>query len=231
VSAANAGVMSLAPKKAGEMYGVASTKWTDFFAQWAGIMMFGQSLTAYLTLVHNMAMPKALAWGMVPSLIASLQDFLNDRMVGEMGMSDAAKYMPMLVNTFLTLGLFGKVPNVDAELVMKIGAVWMGVNGLHGYFATDAWMNNWGANGLTAVDKGMGKLMAQTMIGGASYIVASVFGGKSDLEAYGTMMAVYALGSIDGSFISKTTEAMGVESSKALFWAAIQLATAAAIFL
>jgi hypothetical protein len=28
VSGANAGVMSLAPKKAGDMYGVASTKWT-----------------------------------------------------------------------------------------------------------------------------------------------------------------------------------------------------------
>jgi hypothetical protein len=193
--------------------------------------MFGQTLTAYLTLVHGMDMARALAWGFIPSLIASFQDFLNDRMVGEMGMSDAAKFMPMLVNVFMTCGLFGKVPGVEAELVKKIAAAWMGANGLYGYFATDAWLENWGGKGLTAVDAGMARLMAQTMIGSAAYIAAHVFGGKSDLEAFGVMMAVYAAGSIDFSFISKTADAMGVDSSKSLFWAAIQLFTAAAIFL
>jgi len=231
VSAANAGVLALAPKKAGEMYNVASTKWTDFFAQWSGIIMFGQSLTAYLTLIHGMALPKALAWGFVPSVVASIQDFLNDRMVGEMGMSDAAKYMPPLVNLLLTVGLFGKVPGADADLMVKVGAAWMGANGLFGYFATDAWMDGWGGKGLTVVDKGMGKLMASTMMGSGAYIAASVLGGKSDLEAYGAMMALYALTSLDGAFVSKSMEAMGVDLSKALFWAAIQLANAAVVFL
>ncbi|EOD19198.1 hypothetical protein EMIHUDRAFT_458781 [Emiliania huxleyi CCMP1516] len=68
ISAANAGVMSLAPKKAGEMYGVALTKWTEFFAQWSGIIMFGQVLTAYLH-AGGMALPEALAWGLLPSCL------------------------------------------------------------------------------------------------------------------------------------------------------------------
>lgn len=230
ISAANAGVMSLAPKKAGEMYGVALTKWTEFFAQWSGIIMFGQVLTAYLH-AGGMALPEALAWGFLPSCVASVQDFLNDRMVGEMGMGEAAKYAPPLVNFALTLGAFGKVPNLAPELAAKAAAVWMAANGLFGYFSTAAWLEGWGGKGLSAVESGMGKLMASTMCGGAVYIAASAFRGKTALECFGAMMGMYALTSLDGLYLSKTTEAMGVDPPKVLFWAAIQAFTAAAVFL
>lgn len=76
LSVANAGVMALAPKKAGEMYGVADTKWTTFFAQWSGMIMLGQMMTAFLA-IGGMDMGDALGWGMVPSAITSVQDFLN----------------------------------------------------------------------------------------------------------------------------------------------------------
>jgi len=45
------------------------------------------------------------------------------------------------------------------------------------------------------------------------------------------MMGMYALTSLDGLYLSKTTEAMGVDPPKVLFWAAIQAFTAAAVFL
>jgi hypothetical protein len=230
LSAANAGVMALAPKKAGEMYGVASTKWTDFFAQWAGIIMAGQTLSAFLSIVNGMPMAEALAWGFLPSIVFSIQDLLNDRMVGEMGMGDAAKYMPPLVNLLLTAALAGKIPGVDTDLAMKITVGWTGANGIFGYVATDKWMESWGGSGLTAVDKGMAKLMAQTMIGMAAYVGSAAFGGKSALESFGVMMGAYAAMSIDGSYISKTMEAMGVDPNKALFWTIIQLVTVGAIF-
>jgi len=230
ISAANGGVMALAPKKAGEGYGVAETKWTTFFAQWAGIIMFGQSLTAFLAL-GGMDVAEAVGWGFIPSCVTAIQDLLNDRMVGEMGMSGMAKVMPVVVNLLLTGGVLGKIPNFDAGLAMKITAAWMGANGLAGYFATDAWLDGWGGSGLTAVDKGMGKLFAQTMMGSAAYIAANVFGGMSALESFGIMMAVYVLGSVDGLYISKTIESMGVDPPKALFWAALQLGCVATIFL
>jgi len=229
VSAVNAGVMALAPAKAGEMYGVSQTKWTDFFAQWSGIVMFGQVLTAYLA-QGGMGLNEALAWGFIPSCVASIQDFLNDRMVGEMGMMDASKYMPLLINIGLTLALFGKLPFLDGDLAAKASAVWMGLNGLVGYFATDAWLEGWGAKGYNAVDKGMAKLMAQCMSGSAAYVAANVFMGKSTLESFGIMMCLYAASAVDGIYISKTMESMGVDASKALFWAVIQLACVATIF-
>merc|ERR1719198_2648259 len=96
-----------------------------------------------------MALPEALAWGFLPSCVASVQDFLNDRMVGEMGMGEAAKYAPPLVNLALTLGAFGKVPNLAPELAAKAAAVWMAANGLFGYFSTAAWLEGWGASPTT----------------------------------------------------------------------------------
>ena len=49
-------------------------------------------------------------------------------------------------------------------------------------------------------------------------------------QSVGIMFGVYAATSLDGLYISKSMEAMGVDSSKALFWAVVQLATVAAIF-
>ena len=45
------------------------------------------------------------------------------------------------------------------------------------------------------------------------------------------MMVVYLLGSLDGIYVSKTMESMGVDANKGLFWAVLQAATAGAIFL
>ena len=77
----------------------------------------------------------------------------------------------------------------------------------------------------------MGKFFASTMVGSAAYVGASAFGGKSALESFGVMMVAYALSSVDSIYISKTMESMGVDSSKALFWAVLQTACAATIFL
>jgi phage-related minor tail protein len=230
ISCANAGVMTLAPTKAGEMYGVTETKWTNFFAQWSGIIMLGQGITALLA-GGGMDMAQALAWGFVPSCVVAVQDLLNDRMVGEMGMGMPAKFMPPLINLLLTAALFGKTSFLSPENAMKFCAVWMGANGLAGYFSTDMWIEGWGGSGLGAAEKAMGKLMGSTMVGSAAYIASTVFFGKSALEAFGVMMGLYALSSIDGLYISKTMESMGVDPPKVLFWAALQLGTAAAVFL
>jgi len=229
INAANAGVMALAPEKAGEMYGVQETKMTTFFAQWSGLIMFGQALAMYLALNGN-SLAEGFGWGMVPALVASIQDFLNDRMVGSLGMSPAAKYMPSLVNLLLTLGLLGKLSFLDADMAMKVSTVWMGANGLFGYLATDAWMEGWGGKVSGAAETGMAKLMASTMIAGAAFSGASVFMGKSVIESFGAMMAVYLLTSIDGNYISKTIPEMGVDTNKGLFWMIVQAVTVAVIF-
>jgi len=226
---ANAGVMSLAPEKAGEMYGVAETKMTTFFAQWSGLTMFAQALAVYLAL-GGKSLAEGLGWGFVPSCVASVQDFLNDRMVGSLGMSQAAKYMPALVNVLLTLGLLGKLSFMDADLTMKVITGWFGANGLFGYLATDAWMEGWGGSVSGPAETGMAKLMASTMIAGAALTGASAFMGKSTLESFGVAMGVYALTQIDSLYISKSVEAMGVDTNKGLFWLVIQLATVAVIF-
>jgi len=226
----NGAVMSLAPELAGEMYGVAETKMTTFFAQWSGLMMLCQALAVYLAL-GGATLAEGLAWGMVPATVTSIQDFLNDRMVGKLGMSAAAKYMPTLINTLLMLGLFGKLSFMDTAMTMKVSSVWMGANGLAGYFATDAWMEGWGGKVSGAAETGMAKFMASCMMGGAMLGGASAFMGKSVLESWGLATAVYFATAIDSNYISKTTPEMGADPNKSLFWIAVQVATMAAIFL
>lgn len=123
-----------------------------------------------------------MGWGMIPICVSSVQDFLNDRMVGSLGMSAASKYMPTLVNILFTLGLFGKLSFMDADMTMKVSTAWMGLNGLAGYFATDAWMDGWGGSISGAAEAGMAKLFASTMMGGAALSGANAFMGKSVLE-------------------------------------------------
>jgi hypothetical protein len=229
LAAINSVVMGLAPKKAGEMYGVADTKWNEFFAQWFGIICFGQALSAYLAL-GGMDMATAIGWGFIPSVIFALQDLLNDRMVGQMGMNTAAKYAPPLINLLFTLGCFNKIPGLDPEMTLKLAAIWMGANGLFGYLSTDTWLEGWGGSGLSAVESGMGKLFASSMVGGASYLAANIFFGKNALESYGVMLAVYLLTNLDSMYLSKTMEAMGVDSTKGLFWAGVQALGSASIF-
>merc|ERR1719473_1575821 len=164
ISAANGVVMGLSPKKAGEMYGITASKWTDFFSQWSGYLMFGQALAALLAF-GGMDFSKAMAWGMVPACVSAFQDFLNDRNVGEMGMNEMSRYMPPLVNIVLCLGLF----------------------------ANSAWLEQWGGSGLTVVDTGMSKLMATCLTGYAILAGAPSFLGKTPLEAFGLMMIGYFL--------------------------------------
>merc|ERR1719473_1879027 len=230
ISAANGVVMGLSPKKAGEMYGITASKWTDFFSQWSGYLMFGQALAALLAF-GGMDFSKAMAWGMVPACVSAFQDFLNDRNVGEMGMNEMSRYMPPLVNIVLCLGLFGKLSFLDADMSLKVTAVWNGINGLFGYFANSAWLEQWGGSGPTVVDTGMSKLMATCLTGYAILAGAPSFLGKTPLEAFGLMMIGYFLSSIDGVFVSKSIADMGVEPAKPLFWAVLQAATGAAIFL
>ena len=129
-----------------------------------------------------------------------------------------------------TVGMFGKLSFLDADTTLKVACAWMALNGLAGYFATDKWIEGWGGSALSATEAGMGKLFASTMVGSAVYLYAKVFADKSALESYGLMMAAYAASSLDGSFVSKTMDAMGVDKNKALFWAALQLLTFGAIF-
>merc|ERR1719473_64289 len=112
-------------------------------------------------------------------------------------MSTAARFMPVLVNVLLNLGFFGKLSFLDAETALKASAVWMGLNGAFGYLSTDKWLDGWGGSVFTA---------------------ANVFMGKSVLESFGAMMIVYLIGSLDGLYVSKTMESMGVEANKGLFW-------------
>ena len=55
-----------------------------------------------------------------------------------------------------------------------------------------------------------------------TYVVGFAFLFAGDL-------IVFALGSIDGTYISKHNEAMGVDANKSLFWLVVQLAVAGTI--
>merc|ERR1712072_579119 len=78
--AANSAVMTLAPEKAVEMYGVKSSSLVvSQFVEYAGSSMLSIAIASILAL-GGMDFATAVAWGFVPQCVLNVQGFLNDKM-------------------------------------------------------------------------------------------------------------------------------------------------------
>merc|ERR1712072_551638 len=172
--AANSAVMTLAPEKAVEMYGVKSSSMVvSQFVEYAGSSMLSIAIASILAL-GGMDFATAVAWGFVPQCVLNVQGFLNDKMT-KMGFGQAAKFMPTIVSLVLTAGLFGKLSFLDTAMALKIAAGWSAINGLGGYFATADFMKAWEGPTMTPVETAMAKFFCGTLIMGGVFAGSVAF--------------------------------------------------------
>jgi hypothetical protein len=228
VLAANSAVMTLAPEKAVEMYGVKSSSGVMAqFISYAGSSMLSIAIASILAL-GGMDFATAVAWGFVPQCVLNVQDFLNDKMT-KMGFGQAAKFMPTIVSLVLTAGLFGKLSFLDTAMALKITAGWSAINGLGGYFATADFMKAWEGPTMTPVETAMAKFFCGTLIMGGVFAGSVAFLDSDVLTAIGHTWAASLATQLDANFISKTTEIIGADKNPQYAWMAVMAVVAGSI--
>ena len=228
VLAANSAVMTLAPEKAVEMYGVkASSQMMTQFIEYAGNTMLGIAIASILAL-GGMDFATAVAWGCVPFCVFNVQDVLNDSMT-KLGFGKMAKFMPTIVSLVLTAGLFGKLSFLDSAMALKIFAGWNAINGLGGYFATADFMKAWEGPTMTAVETVMAKFMCGTFLVTGIFCGSVAFQDADTLTAIAYAWAGFLATQIDGMFISKDSETMGADKNPQYAWMIIQALVAGSI--
>ena len=207
LSAVNAGIMSLAPEKAAEMYGMKDpSPVTVQMAEWAGGMMLMIAITSLMA-IGGGDFTNALAWGSVPSLIQNVQGVLKGT-AGKLGFGTAAQYMPALVSAVLTAGLFGKAGPLDSALAL---------------------MGAWEAPAMTSADVAFAKFFGSIMACTGVFVSSVAFLETDTLTAIGYTWAAFLATGLDGLFISKTMEKMGADPTGGYVWSAIQAVVAGAI--
>ena len=226
--AANSAVMTLAPEKAVEMYGVKSSSLVvSQFVEYAGSSMLSIAIASILAL-GGMDFATAVAWGFVPQCVLNVQDFLNDKMT-KMGFGQAAKFMPTIVSLVLTAGLFGKLSFLDTAMALKIAAGWSAINGLGGYFATADFMKAWEGPTMSPVETAIAKFFCSTLLMGGIFCGSVAFLDSDVLTAIGHTWAASLATQLDANFISKTTEIIGADKNPQYAWMAIQALVAGSI--
>ena len=226
--AANSAVMTLAPEKAIELYGVkASSAMMSQFIAYAGSNMLSIAIASILAL-GGMDFATAVAWGFVPQCVLNVQGFLNEKMT-KMGFGQAAKFMPTIVSLVLTAGLFGKLSFLDTAMALKIAAGWSAINGLGGYFATADFMKAWEGPTMTPVETAMAKFFCGTLIMGGVFAGSVAFLDSDVLTAIGHTWAASLATQLDANFISKTTEIIGADKNPQYAWMAVMAVVAGSI--
>ena len=226
--AANSAVMTLAPEKAVEMYGVKSSSLVvSQFVEYAGSSMLSIAIASILAL-GGMDFTTAVAWGFVPQCVLNVQGFLNEKMT-KMGFGQAAKFMPTIVSLVLTAGLFGKLSFLDTAMALKIAAGWSAINGLGGYFATADFMKAWEGPTMTPVETAMAKFFCGTLIMGGVFAGSVAFLDSDVLTAIGHTWAASLATQLDANFISKTTEIIGADKNPQYAWMAVMAVVAGSI--
>ena len=226
--AANSAVMTLAPEKAVEMYGVKSSSMVvSQFVEYAGSSMLSIAIASILAL-GGMDFATAVAWGFVPQCVLNVQGFLNEKMT-KMGFGQAAKFMPTIVSLVLTAGLFGKLSFLDTAMALKVTAGWSAINGLGGYFATADFMKAWEGPTMTPVETAMAKFFCGTLIMGGVFAGSVAFLDSDVLTAIGHTWAASLATQLDANFISKTTEIIGADKNPQYAWMAVMAVVAGSI--
>jgi len=226
--AANSAVMTLAPEKAIELYGVkASSAMMSQFIAYAGSNMLSIAIASILAL-GGMDFATAVAWGFVPQCVLNVQGFLNEKMT-KMGFGQAAKFMPTIVSLVLTAGLFGKLSFLDTAMALKVTAGWSAINGLAGYFATADFMKAWEGPTMTAVETAIAKLFCGTLVMGGVFAGSVAFLEKDTLTTIAYTWAAFLATNLDALFLSKTMEKLGADVNAGYAWTAIQAFVIAAI--
>ena len=222
LTAVNSAVMYLSPTKAAEMYGLVNpSPLICWFAEVAGGVFLQAVISSWLAIVNGMDYGTAVAWGGIPGLVQAYRDLLNGS-TEKLGFGTMAQYMPTVINTLITAALFGKLSFLDAGLALKIWAGWGLFNGVAGYLMPAQFMKGWEAPLKDDKEEAMAKFFCGVLACTSVQIAAVALFDKSVVEGLAYSYAAFGLTQVDGLYITKQSETLGVDKNAGNFWLVVQ---------
>jgi hypothetical protein len=221
---------SLAPKQSAEQYGLDMAKkgkknqkerdLTTFIFEHAGSAMLSANILA-LSLANGGDTTQAIGYSYLPFLALNARNAIQDRATKNGFPAWTQKFLTV-VHGFLSWSLITGQSN--SPMLSKIGAVWLGINGILGALSPKKFAKSWGQDekniGVDA--EGMMKFFGYSLLalGGAH---GSLVQGAEWTEALGYCYATYLAAAIDGNFVSKTAEKSGLKKGPQYFWMLLEV--------
>eukprot|EP00286_Rhodomonas_abbreviata_P027143 CAMPEP_0181304542 /NCGR_PEP_ID=MMETSP1101-20121128/9212_1 /TAXON_ID=46948 /ORGANISM="Rhodomonas abbreviata, Strain Caron Lab Isolate" /LENGTH=283 /DNA_ID=CAMNT_0023410319 /DNA_START=62 /DNA_END=913 /DNA_ORIENTATION=- len=212
---ANAALCSLAPSKAGEVYGVTLSAISEWITESSGYMLLGAFLLALLTLTGKTSLAHAAAWSIVPGTVGCVKALLNNT-PQKCGVAVGGQYFGLAVNAAVTYALF-TVKAATATNVIKGWAAWGLLNGIGLWLMPEGAGKAWGCPSLTELDALMFKVFGVNLI----YYAVLLLGlaqGKAPAQAIGYSLIPFTIHMVDSAFISKTNQKFGLANGPNYFW-------------
>ena len=209
-------MISLAPAKTLEMYGLDRTPLTEYMTEWIGHISTSQAITQWSLYFNGNTVNTAMGAGTLYLVIFTIKSLLND-MPGQFGFSAIGQYLFLVINAFCGHQLLYN--KKYAPQVAKFYPIWGMLNALSFIVAPETMGKKWGVEGadpdalVTYEMKQTGFVLATKAV----YLLSLGLGvDTTKALGYGNVPAL--IGMILTNFVSKEVESFGMDSNQQWFW-------------
>jgi hypothetical protein len=223
--------MYLSPSRAAQLYRIPTPSGLLFWQmELMSASMLQVNWGAWLAL-GGTEVHRAIAWGSVATTVQAFKHFLDVDPRIDLSFKMVSKVIPLVLNLFLTSALFS-YGLISAPLALKLTAVLDLAYGLALRLGAEGVV--YGANVPLPSDPPTAEI-EMTRKFGLSLVATSAFCGSvaflhaSVPVAVAASWVVFALGRLDGLFLSKGLARLNVSRSTSLGWLAVQCAVIAAL--
>lgn len=221
VGTANALMMTSSPEEAGKIY-LPNTPLTPL------LTWFMENMAAALTCVTIMSWcllkgvdsTLAAGFGFIPWLLAGCKALLNNY-PGKCGVPAAPQYFVNALNVFGAWAMLTQ--QAFAPDVIKGFAAWIGLNGVAMALAPKPAIDAWGVKSADATTLVFVKAFGYFMCANAA-MLAGIALDEPAAKIIGYGWAPCMLSILDGLFVSKNVEKLGMNKDAQYFWLAVQAA-------
>jgi len=212
----NSAMISLAPAKTLEMYGLDKTPLTEYMTEWIGQISTSQAITQWSLYFNGNTVNTAMGAGTLYLVVFSIKSLLND-MPAQFGFSAIGQCIFLLINIFCGYSLLYNKSHADD--VAKYYPIWGLLNALAFVVAPERMGQKWGVEGaepdalVTYEMKQTGFVLASKAV----YLLSLGLGvDTTKALGYGNVPAL--LGMVITNFISKEIELFGMDANQQWFW-------------
>jgi len=225
IISANGVLMSQAPQKAGEIYGIDMGPMEEWIGEGIGHVFVGTALMAWLAL-NGASTNTAIGCGLVPQLVQSTKTLLNGTPTA-LGVPQQGMIFNLALNAFAVYALLTGQEFADSVTKFMIG--FAGLNGVAFAIAPAAGAGAWGVKGDEKVEffmKALGFFLTGWAVMGGALVK-----GEEATKAIGLSL-IPAMGHItDVLFISKWADKFGMAKNPQYFNGAVMVAVILATLL
>mmetsp|Transcript_16986 Transcript_16986/g.34862 ORF Transcript_16986/g.34862 Transcript_16986/m.34862 type:complete len:309 (-) Transcript_16986:344-1270(-) len=219
LSIVNAGLISLAPAKTLEMYGLARTPLTEYMTEWIGHLSACQAIAMWSLHYGRASVNKAAGAAVIYLAITSIKSLLND-MPKKIGFAAGGQVLYLAIDAICGRALLTDAPYATG--LLKANAAWSLLSALPFCFAPDYIGGQWGLEPGDALVRYELKQTGYVIAAKAVYF-GSLALGVDPAKALGFNNIPLLVGMLITNFVTKDVGAVGMGPTMQYVFMALKL--------